>query len=83
MIKLLCGKINCGLGPYLCQFVLTGSNTSDIFVFWRNAFFVCHVAPLHLKCTDIFSTFTHTLTRGLLEKVWFEYETSGIKGIGL
>ena len=30
------------------------------------------------ELTAVFSTFTHTQTRGLLEKVWFEYESSGI-----
>ena len=28
--------------------------------------------------TAVFSTFTHTQTRGLLKKVWFEYGSSGI-----
>ena len=28
--------------------------------------------------TAIFSTVTHTRTRALLEKVWLEYESSGI-----
>ena len=32
----------------------------------------------NIAVTAVFSTFTHTQTRGLLEKVWFEYESSGI-----
>ena len=37
----------------------------------------------HIKFYDtltaVFSTLTHTQTRGLLEKVWFEYESSGME----
>ena len=32
----------------------------------------------HLKLSAVFSTFTHTRSRLILEKVWLEFESSGI-----
>ena len=65
---------------------LKGAFTSPPGVFRVNFTFSLNISCVYgikqkiaLHClTAVFSTFTHTQTRGLLEKVWFEYDSSGI-----
>ena len=55
------------------MFLIDRYNIYDAFT--TNFFFLQEIDVMQ---TAAFSTFTHTQTRGLLAKAWFEYELSGI-----